>query len=62
MKTLTIRIRVPKPIRLILSQLYSEKEIQKMLKDECLEFLWDVYHALKNNKAKPENHTKKKVA
>ena len=61
MKTITITIKIPKEIRLILTRFYSAKEIEKMLKDECLELLWDMFHAV-NNKAKSENQTKKRVA
>lgn len=52
MKTLTIKLTIPKELRELLLRFYTEKELEKELKEECLEFLWDIFHANKKEKKK----------
>jgi hypothetical protein len=62
MKTLNIKITIPKEIRELLKEYYTDKNLERELKEECQEFLWDIFHALKQDKANRKIETKKRVA
>lgn len=62
MKSLTIKLTIPKEIRELLKEYYTDKDLERELKEECMEFLWDIYHALKKNKANSEKLKKEKAA
>lgn len=52
MKSITVKINIPKELRELLLRFYTSKELEKELKEECIEFLWDIYHANKKEKKK----------
>ncbi len=64
MKTLTIKLKVPREIQALLSDYYTTETLQLELREECQDFLYDIYHALKANqeKANEKKDERKEVA